>query len=239
MVSYTRAIMYGRYYLIYINTMSEKITKYLTPVVALFFATALGVTAATTIGTDIVTGGILTVTGTSTLSGNIQGLAGVEQPRALFGDTEAVLYGDGATPPSITLGGTAVSLFSPDTSSNVTVQDTSASITSGLASITVYSSDSISISTSNLQVPALITAGNDTVIDAGGDGTALSFDSSGGGPVKSNVPFAIPSAATLPACSSGIAPAGFAALMLDTTGPDLCFCNGTSWAPVDGTGTCS
>lgn len=48
--------------------MSEKLTKYLTPVVALFFATALGVTAATTVGTDIVTDGNLTVNGTVTFS---------------------------------------------------------------------------------------------------------------------------------------------------------------------------
>lgn len=40
--------------------MSEKLTKYLTPVVALFFATALGVTASSTIGTDITTEGEIT-----------------------------------------------------------------------------------------------------------------------------------------------------------------------------------
>jgi len=51
--------------------MSEKLTKFLTPIVALFFATASGVTAATTIGTDIVTGGDLEVTGNSTLTGTL------------------------------------------------------------------------------------------------------------------------------------------------------------------------
>lgn len=51
--------------------MSEKITKYLTPVVALFFATALGVTASSTIGTDITTGGNLDVTGNTTITGTL------------------------------------------------------------------------------------------------------------------------------------------------------------------------
>ncbi len=51
--------------------MSEKITKFLTPVVALFFAIALGATAATTIGTDIVTEGDLEVTGAATLDGGL------------------------------------------------------------------------------------------------------------------------------------------------------------------------
>ncbi len=46
--------------------MSEKITKFLTPIVVLFFAAALGVTAATTIGTDITTEGDITVDGTTT-----------------------------------------------------------------------------------------------------------------------------------------------------------------------------
>jgi len=48
--------------------MSEKFVKYTTPIVALFFAAALGVTAATTIGTDITTEGALTVSGTTTIS---------------------------------------------------------------------------------------------------------------------------------------------------------------------------
>ncbi len=46
--------------------MNPKLANYLTPVVALFFATALGVTASSTIGTDISTGGDLDVTGTTT-----------------------------------------------------------------------------------------------------------------------------------------------------------------------------
>lgn len=51
--------------------MNPKLANYLTPIVALFFAAALGVTAATTIGTDIVTGGDLDVTGNSTLTGTL------------------------------------------------------------------------------------------------------------------------------------------------------------------------
>lgn len=46
--------------------MNQKLAHYLTPIVALFFATALGVTASSTIGTDISTGGDLDVTGTTT-----------------------------------------------------------------------------------------------------------------------------------------------------------------------------
>ncbi|KAB2969559.1 MAG: hypothetical protein F9K18_01115 [Thermoanaerobaculia bacterium] len=48
----------------------------------------------------------------------------------------------------------------------------------------------------------------------------------------------VPSAASLPTCNATLADGGVA-LYWDTTGPDLCVCNGTSWAPVDGAGTCS
>jgi len=69
--------------------MSEKLTKLLTPIVALFFATALGVTAATTIGTDITTDGDLTVTGSTTLSDTLD-VTGATTLGALSvsGDTE-------------------------------------------------------------------------------------------------------------------------------------------------------
>lgn len=65
--------------------MSEKLVKFLTPIVALFFATALGVTAATTIGTNIVTGGDLDVTGNSTLTGTL-GVTGA----TTLGDLSAI-----------------------------------------------------------------------------------------------------------------------------------------------------
>lgn len=51
--------------------MNPKLANYLTPIVALFFATALGVTASSTIGTDISTGGNLDVTGNTTLTGTL------------------------------------------------------------------------------------------------------------------------------------------------------------------------
>lgn len=51
--------------------MNPKLAHYLTPIVALFFATALGVTASSTIGTDISTGGNLDVTGNTTLTGTL------------------------------------------------------------------------------------------------------------------------------------------------------------------------
>lgn len=43
------------------------------------------------------------------------------------------------------------------------------------------------------------------------------------------------SAAAAPYQCSG-SPVGY---FTDTDGPDLCYCNGTSWAPVDGVGTCT
>lgn len=51
--------------------MSEKLTKLLTPVVVLFFAAALGVTAATTIGTDIETEGTITADEGGTFGGDV------------------------------------------------------------------------------------------------------------------------------------------------------------------------
>lgn len=56
--------------------------------------------------------------------------------------------------------------------------------------------------------------------------------------VHFTVPLGIKAAATLPTCDTDIAPTGTVALMWDTTGPDLCVCNGSSWAPQDGSGTC-
>lgn len=50
---------------------------------------------------------------------------------------------------------------------------------------------------------------------------------------------AIPSAGTLPTCDATLAPAGFVALAYDTTGNDVCVCNGSAWATVDGSGTCA
>ncbi|MCR4275068.1 MAG: hypothetical protein NUW02_03460 [Candidatus Campbellbacteria bacterium] len=44
----------------------EKFSKWLSPIIALFFVTALSVTASSTIGTSITTGGDLDVTGTTT-----------------------------------------------------------------------------------------------------------------------------------------------------------------------------
>lgn len=37
-------------------------------------------------------------------------------------------------------------------------------------------------------------------------------------------------------CSGGSSPLGY---YTDTSGPDLCYCNGSSWSPVDGVGSCS
>jgi hypothetical protein len=45
--------------------------------------------------------------------------------------------------------------------------------------------------------------------------------------------------ATLPTCDTTLAPAGMVAFHWDTTGPDLCVCDGSSWAPQDGSGTCA
>lgn len=52
----------------------EKFSRWLTPIVAIFFATALSVTASSTIGTDITTGGDLTVDGDATFQGSFVAL---------------------------------------------------------------------------------------------------------------------------------------------------------------------
>lgn len=50
----------------------ERFSKWLTPIIALFFVTALSVTASSTIGTDISTGGDLTVDGATTFNGTVE-----------------------------------------------------------------------------------------------------------------------------------------------------------------------
>lgn len=42
--------------------------------------------------------------------------------------------------------------------------------------------------------------------------------------------------AAAPYTCDGSDPVGY---YTDTTGPDLCYCNGSAWAPVDGSGTCA
>ncbi|MCR4275066.1 MAG: hypothetical protein NUW02_03450 [Candidatus Campbellbacteria bacterium] len=99
----------------------EKFSKWLSPIVVLFFVTALSVTASSTIGTSITTGGDLGVTGTATvgaltigatpfnpanyvlLAGDadgqtIQGRTGADKPRLEIGVTSAdmsELWGSG------------------------------------------------------------------------------------------------------------------------------------------------
>ena len=55
---------------------------------------------------------------------------------------------------------------------------------------------------------------------------------------RSTLPIGLLLAATLPTCDAALAPAGVSVLAVDTTGPDLCLCSGSAWAPVDGSGTC-
>lgn len=67
--------------------MNQKLVNFLTPIVALFFAAALGVTAATTIGTDITTEGDLDVAGSATIGSmelvDVDGFPTIDSP----GDT--------------------------------------------------------------------------------------------------------------------------------------------------------
>lgn len=74
-------------------------------------------------------------------------------------------------------------------------------------------------------------------LDLNSDDTADFYGDSNG--IRSLLPLGILRAATLPTCNSTLAPAGVTILAYDTTGPDLCLCAGTSWAPVDGSGTCA
>lgn len=93
--------------------------------------------------------------------------------------------------------------------------------------------------TGTVELPANVSSGGGTAFDTAGDTTYFTFNATGGGGVLFLVPPGIPSGATLPACDGSLIPAGSAGLAYDTTGPDLCICNGTSWSPVDGTGTCA
>jgi hypothetical protein len=180
---------------------------------ALLSTTAIAAVAATTIGTNIDTEGNLTVTGTSTLSGTIiaggpiQGLAGEDEPYLQLSSGEARLYGDGSTPPTALLDSAWVRLYSPDGSTDVSVTDASASMTSGSAYVEVNGST------------------NSTILN--------------GSSIYATSPFAIPAGENVPSCDATIAPNGYAAFMVDTTGPDLCMCDGTAWIPVDGTGECT
>lgn len=202
---------------------------------SIFFVTGIVAIAATTIGTSIDTDGNLTVTGTSTLSGiviaedGIQGLSGEDGPRMVFKNEDEedalVLYGVGSAAPTLNLNDSTISMFSPDTSSDVSVRDNAAFVSSGSANMTIDgNSGSITLSGSGAESVTLSGTGFVTMAGAG---------------VRSSAPFGIPTAEDLAICDATIAPSGYAALMVDTTGPDLCMCDGTDWVPVDGSGTCS
>jgi hypothetical protein len=75
-----------------------------------------------------------------------------------------------------------------------------------------------------------------TTLDPGGSTDELNVAA---GVFRVGVALGIPAASSLPTCDSTIAPAGTYALYFDTTGPDLCYCNGSAWATIDGSGTCA
>jgi len=83
--------------------------------------------------------------------------------------------------------------------------------------------------------PCTETVGATTVVVACAATTVSTVDATS---ARFGIALGIPKAATLPTCNAALAGTGVA-LYYDTTGPDLCICNGTSWAPVDGSGTCA
>ncbi len=230
--------------------MNPKLANYLTPVVALFFATALGVTASSTIGTDISTGGNLDVTGNTTLTGTLD-VTGV----TTLGDLSVV----GNLTASTTAAGSDVILRAMDDillypSDGLTVSTDGDFLleSDGVGADTHYSYLDMGSGYADFQVSdgsangGLEIGPGAAYLLGGGASGRVGIDISGGtdeffvniSRATAMVPLGIPSLATLPACSTTIAPTGSVALAWDTTGADLCVCNGTSWAPVDGVGTC-
>lgn len=243
--------------------MSEKITKYLTPIVALFFATALGVTAATTIGTDIVTEGIIAATG-GELTGPLT-VSGTENDKS-FNISAVFSEGD----PIFSAG-----VDNDGSGSTVELTDTTAEVNTG-GSMTLYANTDTEIYGADGGAWLKLLSGANPVARLEGvavilntdSGTDVDFvsltssyvemkDDSGSmvalwedhdpqiisstgcveiGATGSTVLFCGATSDAPYSCSGGSSPFGY---YTDTTGSDLCYCNGTSWAPVDGSGTCN
>ncbi len=202
--------------------MNPKLAHYLTPIVALFFATALGVTAATTIGTNIATEGALSaasadITGPVTITDQIDsGATQFDISLDDDGDYSAnfdldVTYGSAATADlTVTREDVTQSLiFSPFSSSMYADYD-------GVISSISFWSD----------IGALLGSTENVQLDGGADDVyevvvrdgevelngCIFYGSSGDPPL---------------ACDAGKECDWFYSTTIGTKGP--CYCDGTNW----------
>ncbi|MEK7606171.1 MAG: hypothetical protein AAB458_01060 [Patescibacteria group bacterium] len=232
----------------------EKFSKWLTPIVALFFSTALAVTAATTIGTNITTTGTFTASTTTagadiTLRASDQFvLSATDINTELSGEYEIQLLEAGAGGFTLqSASGDSLTLFPGSENFNIYIADDGSSNTVEFDCDGDSASCEVNSNGAGGFVQFLTSGTNSSItLNAGGTGAdvnitaadQITFNTTGGA-VKSADAFAIPAAATLPTCNTTIAPSGYYAYYVDTTGPDLCQCDGSTWSAVDGAGTCS
>ncbi len=237
--------------------MSEKIAKYLTPIVALFFATALGVTASSTIGTDISTGGNLDVTGNTTLTGTLD-VTGATTLDVLTASTTAA--GSDLTLKAMDdvafTGKDFLFTGLPAGGGNFQVEMTGLNsadsnlFMEGGGNIYFWGDDSggqffnadFAPSGISMRVGAgyeftlsdgYIDLSGITTIDPAGGTDEIVVDN---GITTFTGRVKLPTAATPPvACAAGTV----AQVYYDTTINELCYCNASAWTAFDGAGDCS
>jgi len=205
----------------------EKFSKWLSPLVFVFFVAALGVTASTTIGTDITTGGNLDVTGNATVTGTL-GVTGATTLSDLLTAADA----DFAGPVSVALGpndeffvadsdgpeeGAAVQVSCEEGDCEVRLHTAFGS--NGGAQLTL-TPDEVALSFEGGDYGYfLINATDGVQINGGGfpyvDVSGIRYGSSGGG---------------TPYTCDGGDPVG---IYFDTNDGEFCFCDGTAWGPID------
>lgn len=223
----------------------EKFSRWLTPVVAIFFATALSVTAASTVGTNISTEGDLAVTGNSLLTGTL-GVTGATTLTTLTASTTVA----GA---DINL--KAIDQMNLNAEGNVVMDfEGTFNLYNNINTGAGYNSR-ISMNTGEIALYAdntsrsvdFLVNADGTDIQTTGSGTYFDIDINGGSDelylaenefyVGNAVAFYPPKASAPPlACSAGVS----GAIYYDTDLNEPCFCNATDWKKFsDATTTCS
>ncbi len=242
--------------------MPQSITKYLTPIVALFFATALGVTASSTIGTDISTGGNLTVTGTTTTAGLYASTTAegaditlkasedfsVNSKNIYFDLAEADLglfsmTGDSAATDQMEFDpGSDYFLLQLDNSGSVadiSFDLDASNYTTAQLYATAGAGKEASIEINSFGgdwAETILAADNRVTLQAGGGTEEINIDA-GSVNMGYNTEFYPPKHTAPPvACAAGKA----GAMYYDTNVNELCICNGTNWLEIsDMATTCS
>ncbi len=223
----------------------EKFSRWLTPVVAIFFATALSVTASSTVGTDISTGGNLAVTGNSLLTGTL-GVTGATTLTTLTASTTAAgadINLKAIDQMNMSTEGNAV--FDFEGSLNIY---NSINTGAGYNSLMTMDSSEIALYADNTSrsVDFIVNA-DGTDLQTTGSGTYVTFDINGSSDelylaenevyIGNAAAFYPPKSATPPlACSAGVS----GAIYYDTNLNQPCFCNATDWKQFsDASTTCS